>query len=266
MEIQKNKFKQNIQSGDLQIGVWNGLPDNYVAEILAGSGYDWILIDGEHAPFDLRTILQQMQAIAQFGVPVIVRPPVGDPVLIKQLLEAGVQTLLIPMVDDAEEAALAYRSMHYPPVGIRGVGTAMSRGAQWNRVNDYFKVAGDEMCLIVQVENASGLKNLDKILKTEGVEGIFIGPSDLAASLGFLGQPDHPEVKEKIEIALKKIRKAGKVAGIMATSKPLADHYIACGANMVAVGIDALLLAKAAKDNVASFKKELIGNQSNTKY
>jgi 4-hydroxy-2-oxoheptanedioate aldolase len=266
MQIIKNKFKQNIQSGDLQIGVWNGLPDTYVAEILAGSGYDWILIDGEHAPFDLRTILHQMQAIAQFGVPVIVRPPTGDPVLIKQLLEAGVQTLLIPMVDDAAEAAQVYRAMQYPPIGIRGVGTAMSRGAQWNQVNDYFKVAGEEMCLIVQVENASGLKNLDKILETKGVEGVFIGPSDLAASLGFLGQPDHPEVKAKIEIALNKIRKAGKVAGIMATSKHLADHYIACGANMVAIGIDTLLLGKAARDNVASFKKQLIENQSNTKY
>lgn len=266
MDIQINKFKHKIASGDLQIGVWNGLPDTYVAEILAGSGFDWILVDGEHAPFDLPHILRQQQAMSRFDVSVIVRPPVGDPVLIKQILETGVQTLLIPMVDDAVEAALAYRAMQYPPKGIRGVGTALSRAAQWNRVNDYFKRAGDEMCLIVQVENANGLKNIDEILAVEGVDGVFIGPADLAASLGYLGQPEHPEVKAAIETVLKKTRAAGKLAGIMALNKPLADHYIACGANMVAVAVDSLLLAKAAKDTASAYKTELSEKQSNTRY
>jgi 4-hydroxy-2-oxoheptanedioate aldolase len=170
------------------------------------------------------------------------------------------------MVDDAAEAALAYRAMQYPPQGIRGVGTALSRAAQWNRVPDYFKKAGGEMCLIVQVENANGLKNLDEILAVEGVDGVFIGPADLAASLGFLGQPDHPEVKSAIEIALKKIRAAGKAAGILAVAKPLADHYIAFGANMVAVAVDTLLLARAGKEAAAAYKTELVANRSNTRY
>lgn len=263
--MQENKFKKLIKESNPLFGVWNGLADTYVAEILAGSGFDWILIDAEHAPFDLRTILAQLQTLNQFDVPVLVRPHNGDEHYIKQLLEIGVQNLLVPMVETAEQAELLYKAMQYAPVGIRGVGTALSRAAQWNRTNNYFKDAGEQMCLIVQVENTKGVENLDEILKVAGVDGVFIGPADLAASMGFIGQADRVEVKTVVEESLKKIRAAGKMAGVMAIAKPLADHYVACGANMVAVAVDTLLLANAAKQVVLNYTNE---NQaeSNTKY
>ena len=247
MEITKNKLKKAYPSVRPQFGVWNGLVDTNVAEILAGAGFDWVLIDGEHAPFDLRTIQLQMQAMARFDVPILVRPPVADVHIIKQLLDIGAQSLIVPMVETAEQATLLYQAMQYPPKGVRGVGTGLARAAQWNRVNNYLHTAGDEMCLIVQVESVKGIENLESIVHTEGVDGVFIGPSDLAASMGFLGKPDHIEVKAVIEKALKTIRKARKIAGIMVIdNKPLTEHYIGCGANMIAVAVDTLLLAQAS--------------------
>ncbi|MDZ7878614.1 MAG: aldolase/citrate lyase family protein [Saprospiraceae bacterium] len=266
MNISKNKFKSAYPSVRPQYGVWNGLVDTNVAEILASSGFDWVLIDGEHAPFDLRTIQLQLQAMNQFDTPVLVRSPHGDTHLIKQLLDAGVQSLLVPMVETAEQAADLYKAMQYPPKGVRGVGTALARAAQWNRVNNYFKTSGDEMCLIVQVESVKGIENLESIANTEGVDGVFIGPSDLAASMGFLGQADRIEVKTAVENALKAIRKAGKIAGVMVIgNKPLADHYADCGANMIAIAIDTLLLANAAKQAALAYT-QVIDSQSNTKY
>ncbi len=268
----QNNFKNlfttptpEAQSPKSYYGCWNGLVDTIVAEILAGSGFDWILIDGEHAPFDLRTIQAQLQAYNQFDVPILVRPPHGDAHLVKQLLDIGVQTLLIPMVETAAQAKELYEAMHYPPVGTRGVGTAMARAAQWNRTNDYFRTAGEKMCLIVQVESVKGIENLDDILRVEGVDGVFIGPADLAASMGYLGQPENPEVKATIENALKKIRQAEKIAGIMAVVKRNADHYATHGANMIATAIDTLLLANAATQNIENYK-QLTTNSSNTKY
>ncbi len=260
-----NKFKNLYPSDRPMYGCWNGLVDTIVAEILAGSGFDWILIDGEHAPFDLRTIQAQLQAYGQFDVPILVRPPHGDTHYIKQLLDIGVQTLLVPMVESAEQAKELYEAMHYPPVGTRGVGTALARASQWNRANNYFQNAGAGMSLIVQVESVKGVENLEAIVQTEGVDGIFIGPADLAASMGYLGQPEHPEVKSTIENALKTIRAANKIAGIMAVAKPNADHYATHGANMIATAIDTLLLANAASQSIKNYKQNL-DNQSNTKY
>jgi 4-hydroxy-2-oxoheptanedioate aldolase len=272
MDILKNKFKAyfnpktEIPNPTSYYGCWNGLVDTNVAEILAGAGFDWVLIDGEHAPFDLRTIQAQLQAMGQFDTPILVRSPHGDAHLIKQLLDIGVQSLLVPMVETAEQAADLYKAMQYPPKGIRGVGTGLARAAQWNRVNNYFKTAGDEMCLIVQVESVKGIENLESIANTEGVDGVFIGPSDLAASMGFLGQADRIEVKTVVENALRTIRKAGKIAGVMVIgNKSLADHYADCGANMIAIAIDTLLLANASKQAALTYT-QAIENQSNTKY
>jgi 4-hydroxy-2-oxoheptanedioate aldolase len=266
MDISKNKFKQKSPFIRTQYGCWNGLVDTIAAEIIAGAGFDWVLIDGEHAPFDLRTIQAQLQAMGQFDTPILVRPPHGDTHLIKQLLDIGVQTLLIPMIETAEQAVQCYQAMQYPPKGVRGVGTALARAAQWNRVNNYFKTAGDEMCLIVQVESVKGIENLESIANTKGVDGVFIGPSDLAASMGFLGEANRAEVKIVIEKALKTIRKAGKIAGVMVIdNKPLADHYAACGANMIAVAVDTLLLANASKKMAQNFI-QTIDNQLNTNY
>ena len=276
MEIPKNMFKRLFQEpfdskSETQnpksfYGCWNGLVDTIAAEIIAGAGFDWILVDGEHAPFDLRTIQAQLQAMGQFGAPILVRCPQGDTHLIKQYLDIGVQSLLVPMVETAEQAAALYQAMQYPPKGVRGVGTALARAAQWNRVTNYFKTAGDEMCLIVQVESVKGIENLESIANTEGVDGVFIGPSDLAASMGFLGQPDRIEVKTVVENALRTIRKAGKIAGVMVIgNKPLADHYAKCGANMIAIAIDTLLLANASKQAALTYT-HFFESQSDTKY
>lgn len=253
MNIQKNKFKESFKNKNVLFGAWNGIPDTYVAEILAGSGFDWILIDGEHAPFDLRSIIHQLQAFNQFDVPILVRPHEGNENYLKQLLDAGVQSFVIPMVENAEQAKTLVHAVQYPPKGIRGVGTALARAAQWNRVNNYFHEANDQICLIVQVENVEGIKNLEEILAVEGVDGVFIGPADLAASMGYIGKPDTPAVKETVEKALSKIKVAGKISGVMAIAKPLAEHYVQCGATMVAIAIDTLLLANSAKTVAQSY-------------
>jgi len=265
MEMPKNKFKKMANPQAPLVGLWNALVDNIAGEIIAGTGFDWVVIDAEHAPFDLRSILHQLQVMERFDVPIIVRPPSGDPVFIKQLLDIGVQTLLIPMVESAENAEQIFRAMQYPPRGVRGIGTAMARAAQWNKVEDYFKEANNEMCLIVQVETKKGIEQLDEILMTEGIDGVFIGPADLSASMGFIGQPDHPVIKNEIKKAIIKIKNAQKVAGIMALSKELADYYIECGANMIAVGIDTLLLSNASQQLLERYKPSSNTNPG-TKY
>lgn len=262
----KNIFKQRLKQGDIQYGVWNGLVDTNVGEILAGSGFDWVVVDGEHAPFDLRTIQVQMQAISRHNVPVIVRPPVGERVLIKQLLDIGVQTLLIPNVETAEQARECAKDMRYAPEGNRGVGTALARAAQWNRVDGYFEKANDEMCLIVQVESLKASENLDEILQVKDVDAVFIGPADLAATMGHLGNPGHPDVVAKVHECLAKIEASDKQAGFLTTSKSLIEQYIEKGATMVGVGLDTILLAKSAKALAETYKTELKDIKSNTTY
>lgn len=266
MEIPKNKFKAYLKEGKPTYGIWNGIVDTYAAEILAGAGFDWVLIDGEHAPFDLRTIIRQAQAMAASGIPILVRPPEGNPVLIKQLLDGGIQTLLVPMVETAEQATMLVRAMRYPPAGIRGVGTALARAAQWNRVNDYFKYSDSEMCLIVQVESVTGYDNLENICQVDGVDGVFIGPADLAASMGYLGQPMHPLVIEKVNNGLELIKSYGKTAGVLAVNPDLVKQYVAKGARMIGVGLDTMVLAKATRAMAEIYKPELGEKQSNTKY
>lgn len=266
MEIRKNTFKENLLKGKKQYGIWNGIPDSYAAEICAGAGFDWICIDGEHAPFDLRTTLHNMQAIQSHNVPTIVRIPSADPIKIKQLVDAGAQCILAPMIESADQAELIAKAMRYPPVGFRGVGTALARAAQWNRVNDYFKLADDQMCCIGQIESIKAVEALDEILKVEGLDVCFIGPADLAATMGYLGQAGHPEVVALVKETIKKIVKAGKIAGFLTGSKPLIQEYMNAGASMVGVGLDTILLAKATKALAATYKEELLDNKSNTKY
>ncbi|MBT8190453.1 MAG: 2-keto-3-deoxy-L-rhamnonate aldolase [Saprospiraceae bacterium] len=266
MNININRFKSNINTGRTQFGLWNGLTDLYAAEILAGAGFDFVLIDAEHGPFDLRTIISQLQAMSKFSVSPIIRPPVGDPVIIKQLLDAGAQTLLIPMVETAAQAEMLVKSMLYPPRGIRGVGTALSRAAQWNRTNNYFRDADEQMCLLVQVESVAGYNALDEILAVDGIDGVFIGPADLAGSMGFLGQPTHPEVIDAVERGLDSIRLAGKAAGTLAVTEDLARQYEEAGANIIGVGVDLVILAKATKSLAEKYKPELKNITSNTKY
>jgi 4-hydroxy-2-oxoheptanedioate aldolase len=255
MQIKTNTFKAVLKSGErAQIGLWLGLVDPICAEICAGAGFDWLLIDGEHAPNDVRSILAQLQAVAPYPAHPIVRPVSGDVQLIKQLLDIGAQTLLVPMVESAEQAKLLVASMRYPPAGIRGVGAALARVSQWNRVANYLHEANDQMCLLVQVETRLGLENLDAIAAVEGVDGVFIGPSDLSAALGHLGKPGHADVQQAIEDAIRRIRASGRAAGILTTDEAQARRYLSLGCTFVAVGLDGNLLMKATEELARKFQ------------
>lgn len=249
-----NTFKKALQDQQTQWGFWLGLASPYCAEICAGAGFDWLLIDAEHAPNDTQSVLGQLQTIAPYPSHPVVRPVEGTAAIIKQLLDMGAQSLLIPMVESGEQAQELAKACFYPPRGIRGVGTALARGAQWNRHTDYFEKANDEVCLLLQVESVAGLEALDDIVNTEGVDGVFIGPADLAASLGYLGQPGHPEVKAIVEKSLKAIRAAGKAPGILATDPALAEHYRECGAQFIAIGVDTVMLANSTSALAATVK------------
>ncbi len=250
----KNIFKERLHAGDDLYGIWNGIPDTYVAEICAGAGFDWILIDAEHGPFDLKSILANMQAINQFEVPSIVRIPKSDPTLIKQLLDLGVQTMMVPMVESADQASLLVKAMRYPPDGMRGIGTAQGRAAQWNREADYLNEADGEMCLILQVESMKGVEALDQILQVDGVDVVFIGPADLAASMGFRGESNRDEVVSLVVECMRKIEAAGKYSGVFTTSRSVIQTYKRAGVNMIGVGLDSLSLAEATKELADSYK------------
>ena len=254
MEMPLNPFKRALAAGETQIGLFLGLADAYSAEVVATAGFDWLLIDGEHGPNDLRTIIAQLQALAPYPVRPVVHSVDHDVARIKQLLDGGVQTLMVPMVETAAEARALVRAMRYPPAGIRGVGTALSRAARWNGIDDYFSHADCEMCLIVQIESRAGLAGLDEILQVDGVDAVFIGPSDLAASMGHLGKPGHPEVKAAVEEAITTIAAAGKAAGVFSADPSLAAAYSRIGATFLLVGVDALLLRNAAVALAAKFK------------
>lgn len=254
MNLPANLFKRALAAGRPQIGLWIGLANPYTAELCAGAGFDWLLIDGEHAPNDVPLLLSQLQAVAPYLSQPIVRPVIGDTALIKQLLDIGAQTLLVPMIETAEQAAAMVAAMHYPPRGIRGVGASLARASRWGRVGDYLKTASDELCLLLQIETAKGLDNLEAIAMTEGVDGIFIGPADLAASLGHLGSPSHPEVQATIETALATLKALGVPSGILAGDETLARRYLAAGASFVAVGIDTMVLARGLASLVSTYK------------
>lgn len=253
MELKPNRFKTGQASGKTQYGLWLGLPDNSAAEIAAVAGFNWLLIDGEHAPFDLRTIMAHLQAIAPYDVAPIVRPPHGDTALIKQMLDIGAETLLIPMVDTAEQARELVRAVRYPPEGIRGLGTSLARAARWNQIPGYVKKANDEICLLVQAETATALENLDEILAVDGVDGVFIGPSDLSASMGYIGDAGNPVVVKAISEGLNKIRAAGKYAGLLCLDPSLAATYVEQGASFVGVGVDTMILAKETRKLAQQF-------------
>lgn len=256
MEFPENLFKKRLLAGDLQYGLWLGLSEVFSAEICAGAGFDWLLIDAEHGPNDLRTIFAQLQAIAPYSSQPVVRPPQGDHVLIKQLLETGVQTLLIPMVESAGQAAHLVEAMRYPPQGIRGVGSSLARASRWGRIDDYAQQANSQMCLLVQVETRVGLENLDAILAVEGVDGIFFGAADLAASFGLLGQPNHPDIVAMIEDGLRRVAQYGKTGGVLCGERDLVRRYRQAGARFIAVGVDAMLLAAATSGLCHAYKTD----------
>lgn len=254
MQIQTNEFRNALRAGRAQIGLWVGLADDNAAEALAGCGFDWLLLDGEHAPNDVRTVLSQLRAVAPYPVHPVVRPVQGDVALVKQYLDIGAQTLLIPMIDTPEQAALMVRATRYAPEGIRGMGAALARASRWNQVDDYIDRANDEVCLLLQAETPLAMQNLQAIAATEGVDGVFFGPADLSASMGYRGQANHPEVRKAILDGIATVRAAGKAAGILMADKEAARMYLDAGALFVAVGVDTSLLVRSATDLARSFK------------
>jgi 4-hydroxy-2-oxoheptanedioate aldolase len=257
MQHSVNPFKRALKNGEAQIGLWQGLANPYTAELCATVGYDWLLIDGEHVPNTIQTTLSQLQAVAAYPVAPVVRPAWNDPVELKRLLDIGAQNLLIPMVQNADQARAAVAAVRYPPNGIRGVGTALARAARWGGVSDYLARSDDEICLLCQVETADALGQLDDIVAVDGVDGVFIGPADLAASMGHIRNPGHPDVRAAITDAIVCIRKAGKAPGILQSDVGVAKQYLELGAQFVAVGVDAVLLRRAATDLLSHFKDDV---------
>ena len=253
MKLPSNVFKRALRQGKPQIGLWVGLADAYAAELLASVGFDCLVIDAEHAPNDPRSVLAQLQAMAPYPVHPIVRPVRGAVDLIKQYLDIGAQTLIIPMVDTAEQARQMVAATRYPTRGVRGVGSAMARASRWSQIDDYLRLSDDEMCVLVQAESVNALTNLEAIAAVEGVDGIFFGPSDLAASMGLLGKPDDPAVQAAIAQGIATVKRAGKAAGTLASDRRLAREYLNQGALFVAVGVDTSILVKAAKELAAEF-------------
>lgn len=245
MDLPANTFKAALKRGELQIGLWSSLCSPIVSEIISQSGFDWILVDTEHSPNEPPDVLAQLQALKGGTATPIVRPAWNDAVLLKRLLDIGVQAVLVPFVQNAEEARRAVAACRYPPAGIRGI-TTSGRGSHYGRVPDYLKRADGEICVLVQVETGEALARIEEIASVDGVDGVFIGPADLSASLGHIGNPGHPDVQAAIQDAVKRLTAIGKPAGILTPSEPDARRYIEWGYRFVAVGSDLGLMTKHA--------------------
>ena len=247
MDLPKNKFLAALKDQSVLWGCWLGLADPNVAEIAAGSGFDWLLIDHEHAPFELADVMAHLRAIEPYPVATLVRPVSADPSLLKKFLEMGVQTFVIPMIETAEQASACADALFYPPTGSRGVGTSLARAARWNQVPGYLQNANDEICLIVQAETLKALDNLESILALDSVHGVFLGPSDLAASMGKIGQADDPELHEACTNAITTIKASGKLAGILSMNDTLIRKSVDAGADFIGVGVDTVALGGALR-------------------
>ncbi len=253
MQIPRNSFKHAIAEGRQQIGLFVNLPSSFAAEALATCGFDWLLIDTEHAVGDPITVFEQLQAIAPYPVSAAVRPVDNDPAIIKRLLDAGAQTLLIPYVQNADEAQAAVDAMRYGPRGARGF-AGLTRATHFGLAENYATRAEEELCLLVQVETAEALDQIEAIAAVDGVDGLFIGPADLAASMGHPGNPGHPEVVSAIENAIERIRKTGKPAGILSLDPVFVERCMTLGTVFTAVDVDINILLKGAREIAAKFK------------
>lgn len=251
----KNHFKQALAERSSQLGAFLALADPYCAEIMGSTDFDWLLIDAEHGPNDLRSVLGQLQALAAYDINPVVRPADHSESMIKRFLDIGVQSLLVPMVESGDQAQALVDAIRYPVSGIRGVGAGMARAARWYAVDDYLANAEGELCLVLQIESVAGLEALDDIAAVDGVDGIFVGPADLAAALGYLGHPGHPVVVEAVEQALKKIAASGKAAGVFCGDPAQAERYRALGASFMLIGADSIMLRNAAQAQVERFRQ-----------
>ena len=248
MQNPKNRFKSAIANGTRQLGVWNTIGGNTVPELLGGAGFEWVLVDCEHAAIETIEVLPALQAIGQnLETSAVVRVAANDATLFKRVLDMGAQSVMVPYVQTAREAATAVHAMRYGPQGMRGM-AGMTRATRYGKVDDYYNVAEDELCLIVQVETLTGLQNLDEIAGTDGVDAVFIGPADLSASMGLRGQMTHPDVDAAVGEAIRRLVDMDVPAGVMALDPHVADRYLALGATFVAVAVDLVVLADAVRD------------------
>ena len=253
MNLPHNAFKAAILAGRQQVGLWCMLPGGFLTEALAGAGFDWLLLDTEHSPSDVLEVLPQLQAAAAYDVSTVVRPASNDPVLIKRLLDLGAQSLLIPYVQSVAAAEAAVAAVRYPPAGIRGV-AGLTRASRFGRVKNYAKHAETEICLLVQVETRQALDAIEDIAAVDGVDGIFIGPGDLSASLGHAGELFHPTVVAAVEGAIKRVHAAGKPAGVLTYDLDFARRCMELGSLFTAVGADLSVLLRGVERLAGEFK------------
>ncbi|PVE97235.1 MULTISPECIES: HpcH/HpaI aldolase/citrate lyase family protein [unclassified Microbacterium] len=247
-------FRERIAASDRAlIGMWACSGSTLVTEVAAGSGLDWLLIDMEHSTNTLESVLLQLQTVAAYPITPLVRVPSNDTVAIKQILDLGAQNLIVPMVSSADEARAAVSATRYPPAGVRGVGSALARSARWNRVDGYLQESARHTSLTVQIETAAGVDAAGEIAAVDGIDAVFVGPSDLSASMGLLGQQTHPDVVAAVEKVFHAVKAAGKPVGVNAFDPAAADAYVAGGADFVAVGADVALLARASEALAARF-------------
>ena len=243
-----NTFKAALKEGRQTIGCWLTQGTAVAAEIAATCDYDWLLIDGEHSPNDIPSMLAQLQALAGYEAPALIRPPIGETRIIKQVLDIGCQTLIVPMVESGDQAEMLVQAMRYPPLGVRGVGATGARASRFSGIVDYAKTANDQMCLVAQVESRAGLEALDDIMA-------FIGPADLSADMGHIGNPSAPEVVAAIDDALTRIEASGKASGIMALDPVAVRSYLARGVTFVAAAIDSVTLARGLRANAVACRE-----------
>lgn len=256
MPAPTNSFKQALTQGKRQIGCWLSFAEASAAEIMGTCGFDWLVIDGEHGANDIRSIRDQLMALAASPSHPVVRVPVGETWMIKQVLDAGAQTVLVPIVESAEQARELVRACQYPPHGTRGVGATAARATMFGTVSEYIPTADQEICLLVQVENRAGIAALDDILAVDGIDGVFIGPADLSTDMGHQGNSAHPEVRAVIADAITRIKAAGRAPGILGTTDEATQAYADMDAQFLAVGIDVMLLTKTARDLSAKWQAD----------
>ena len=252
VQLPPNPFKRALAEGRQQIGLWSSLSSHYTVEVIAGAGYDWMLLDMEHSPNDLESLLAQLQAVAPYPTHPVVRVPWNDTVMIKRVLDIGAQSILIPYVSTVTETKNAVAATRYPPTGVRGV-AGTTRATRFGRIQGYAKKAHEEICVLIQVETRQAMDNLEAICAVEGIDGVFIGPADLHASLGQTGETANPAILPLIEEAMRRIRKTGRAPGYLSPVEADAKRMLAAGCLFCAVGADIGVLARGAEALRAKF-------------
>ncbi|MEM6985252.1 MAG: aldolase/citrate lyase family protein [Pseudomonadota bacterium] len=268
MPAPTNHLKQRLLNGETTTGLWLGFADPYLGELSARAGFDWVVVDNEHSPNDIKSTAGQLQAIEATPTEAVVRPVIGETWLIKQLLDVGAQTFVMPMVETADQAGELVRATRYPPDGVRGVGAALARASRFNAIPDYLQTANDQICNIMQIESAAAVEHIEAIAGVDGVDGLFVGPADLSADIGFLGRAFEPEPMAYIDAAIKRILATGKFAGILTGTLKHANHYIDLGATFVGVGTDITCYGSTVRDLAAQFgsRRDDQGSGSDSPY